>query len=501
MKKSLFVKPVSLTTITSVLFGLWYILIFYYTSAARFTYKFELEWMEGSMLEHARVILNGGNIFGAPSVEFTPFIYSPLYYAICAPLLSFFTNGLTAMRLVSIISFSLTIVLMYKWVLKERNCRYCAFFSAAFFSACFEVCGAWFDIARVDSTALFLIVLFFYIVRFAGFKHYQAAAGLVFTLAWLCKQSNMIAAAPFFIYAAFTDFKKYIPLITVSSLSSAAAFLALNARSDNFFGYYAYYLPAAHAIDKSLIYGFWTGDLLPKIPAATALSFFYLAYIYFDKTENGRPGFYFSLSLGLISAAWLARIHEGGCLNVIMPACAAFALLSALALKPAGERLVYYFKSGPQSPAPHRVIQTLLTAQFLLLIYNPFIYIPAEADLAAGCALIEKITDYKGEVYIPYHPYLALMAGKKGPRAHHMAVFDVLRGDKGGKNFITINEALTGYISNKKAEVIIVDNLNFSHIGLIRKNYDYKEPVFDHGYFYPVSGMKTRPEHIFVKKK
>ncbi len=231
-----------------------------------------------------------------------------------------------------------------------------------------------------------------------------------------------------------------------------------------------------------------------------ALSFFYLINIYFVKDENNRPGFYLSLAAGLISASWLARLHEGGYLNVLMPACAAFALLSALALKPAGERLGYYLKTGRQSSVPLCLIQTLLTAQLLLLIYNPFIYIPSINDLTAGDAIIEKIAAYEGEIYIPYHPYLTLAAGKKGPQAHQMAVFDILRSDKDGKNFKTINEALIDYISSKKAEVIIVDNFKFTHMDLIRKNYDYRAPVFNHEYFYPVSGMKTRPEHIFVKK-
>lgn len=498
MKKTKITVTVSLLFI---LFCLWYILAFYYISSARFTYKFELEWMEGSIVEHARIIAGGGNIFCAPSLNFVPFIYSPLYYTVCATLLDFFVNGLSAMRLISIISFSLTIFLMYKWVSRETGSLYYAIFSAAFYSACFELCGGWFDVARVDSLALLLIMLFFYIIRFADLRFYQAVAGLIFTLACLCKQSNMIAAAPFFIYAAISDFKKYYPLIVVSAISSAAAVIILNARSDGFFSYYAYYLPAAHAIDKALIYGFWSGDLLPKIPIAAALSLFYLVNIYFVKDENNRYGFYLSLASGLISAAWLARIHEGGYLNALMPACAAFALLSALALKPAGEKFGYYLKAGPKSSAPSGIVQALLTAQLLLLIYNPFIYIPSNDDLTAGKAVIEKINAYEGEVYIPYHPYLTLAAEKKGPQAHHMAVFDILRGDGGGKNFETINKELNDYISGKKAEIIIVDNLKYSHIDLIQKNYDYKGPVFNHGYFYPVSGMKTRPEHIFVKKK
>ncbi len=485
-------------------FCFWYISAFAYIALSRAGYAFELEWMEGSMADHIRILSGGGNIYAAPSLDFVPFIYAPLYYVICYPAALLWGNALFAMRLVSLLSFGLTLLLIYKWVFKETGVAAYSFISIAMFTACFEVCGAWYDIARVDSLALLLIMSFFYILRFGRFKYNQVIAALMLTLACMCKQSNIVAAAPLIIFLAFQDFKKHIPLISISALSLVCAVFYLNYRSDYLFGYYAYYLPSMHAIDKSLIAGFWFGDLLPKIPFLIILSCFFLIKLYFIKSADFL--FYASLAFGMVLSSWLARIHEGGYLNVLMPACAAFSLISPLALKKITDSPSVNYENEKIDISLCCGLSKLsfayavLLMQFLFLLYNPCVHIPSKEDEAAGKSLIDKIKSFNGEVYVPYHPYLVFMAGKSGPAAHHMAVFDILRADKGGINYRLINEAVSGYIASKKAEAIILDNLNFTHIELVKKFYSLKSLIFEGGAFYPVCGMRTRPQYLFVRK-
>ena len=60
--------------------ALFYILIYIVIIVSRADYKYELEWMEGGVLEHVIRFLDGKNIYSEPSIEFTPYIYTPLYY-------------------------------------------------------------------------------------------------------------------------------------------------------------------------------------------------------------------------------------------------------------------------------------------------------------------------------------------------------------------------------------------------------------------------------------
>src|SRR5215472_15815165 len=52
--------------------------------AARIGYPYEVEWMSGAILDHVERVRNGAPLYGPPSAAFTPFIYTPGYYWVCA---------------------------------------------------------------------------------------------------------------------------------------------------------------------------------------------------------------------------------------------------------------------------------------------------------------------------------------------------------------------------------------------------------------------------------
>src|SRR5690348_1839440 len=72
----------------------------------RLFYPYDLEWMEGGMLCHALRLLEGKPIYAAPSVDFIPYLYTPLYPALLAALGRVVGLGYLLARLVSIGSFA-----------------------------------------------------------------------------------------------------------------------------------------------------------------------------------------------------------------------------------------------------------------------------------------------------------------------------------------------------------------------------------------------------------
>src|SRR6185369_16069281 len=52
--------------------------------AGRVCYPYDLEWMEGGMLHHALRIRLGEGIYAPPSVDFIPYLYTPLYPTLLA---------------------------------------------------------------------------------------------------------------------------------------------------------------------------------------------------------------------------------------------------------------------------------------------------------------------------------------------------------------------------------------------------------------------------------
>jgi hypothetical protein len=57
-----------------------YILIACY----RIRSPFEIEWFEGTLVDHVQRILNGESLYVAPSLKFVPCMYTPLYYFVAA---------------------------------------------------------------------------------------------------------------------------------------------------------------------------------------------------------------------------------------------------------------------------------------------------------------------------------------------------------------------------------------------------------------------------------
>ena len=68
-----------------VVVALWYLGAYLAVALARIGYPYDLEWMEGGSLEHVARVLRGQPLYVPPSLEFTPYIYAPLYYYVAAP--------------------------------------------------------------------------------------------------------------------------------------------------------------------------------------------------------------------------------------------------------------------------------------------------------------------------------------------------------------------------------------------------------------------------------
>ena len=59
--------------------------LFLFVVGGRVSYPYELEWMEGGMVDHvARVVGGDVWVYGPPNVESISFLYTPLYYHLAA---------------------------------------------------------------------------------------------------------------------------------------------------------------------------------------------------------------------------------------------------------------------------------------------------------------------------------------------------------------------------------------------------------------------------------
>ncbi len=387
---------------------------------SRMGYPYELEWMEGGSLQNVQRIAGGESIYVEPSIDFIPFLYTPLYYYLAAPLLWLLGDGFIALRLLSLLATLATLLLIHQGIRREGGSHQSGVIAAGFYAATFELGGAWFDLGRVDSLMVALLLAGCLLLRHASTTRQAILAGVVLALGFFTKQTVLVAVLPVLTWQLLV--RRRLGLACLASFAGllVVSTLLMNLESDGWYGYYVFELPRQHAIAHEYLLGFWWDDLLLSVPILVPLAITGLALLWREKDHvdrRYRSGFFLALLGGLLAASWFSRLHSGGYDNVLLPAYLGMALLSGLAIAIADLDKCFWRWTVPAAAC----------LQLGLLAYAPAEHLPSDQDRLAGDQLVEQLRQAEGEVLAPYHGYLAVMAGKPGS-AHQMAMADVERG-------------------------------------------------------------------------
>ena len=122
------------------------------------TFEIEIEWIEGSMLQHVQRVFEGRQIYAEPSIEFTSSFYPPLYFYVCSVFAYFFGLDFFVLRLVSFLSSLGCFTLVFLLIFRQTKNYFASVLAVGLFAATFVISGAWFDVAHVDMLFLFLIL-------------------------------------------------------------------------------------------------------------------------------------------------------------------------------------------------------------------------------------------------------------------------------------------------------------------------------------------------------
>jgi hypothetical protein len=479
-------KLVSLLSYALFVFAVAYLIIYFWMAYYRLRYPFELEWIEGGIVDQVQRLIHAQSMYVAPGIDYVPFLYPPVYFYFSAAASLLFGGGFFPLRLVSfsasLVSFSVIFLIVYK---ETKNARV-AIISTGVFAAAFRVTGAWLDIARVDSLFLAFWLLFIYFVRDTKSLRYSLLAGLFAALAYLTKQTALIACLPVLIFLFWRNWKFALASLAVAGLIVGLTTVVFNLASAGWYGYYVFGLLSQQTEWLPLEFvTFWKNDLLIHLPIASLFTLFFLL---------GRPGhdrrqliLWLSILTGALAGTFITRVKIGGYENVLLPTFAGISILFGLGL---GGMLRTIKQISPEYRG--RVEG-----------YNPFAQIPTKSDLEAGNKLIQILSNVKGEVFLPDHGYLPELAGKK-TYAHESAIWDVLRGNQQTQGKTLLAEDLKNAIRMQTFDEIILDsNLDFFWCcGQIDQYYTRIGDVFqDETSFYPVTGDKKRPTFVYIPRR
>jgi hypothetical protein len=469
-----------------------YIVVYVVIACIRLAYPFELEWMEGGAVMHVQRILDGQPLYGAPHLDFVAYIYTPFYFYVASVPAAFIGNGFLPLRLVSFIASLGCFALVFLIVKRRTSSSYAPLAAAGLFAASFRLTGAWFDIARVDSLSLVLLLAGIYLFESPRAAVRSWASALLLFLSFFTKQTTLVVSACLAASACLTRRGlERVLFALVFGLLLGLSSLAMNATTDGWYGYYVFDLPTQHEISTALLLRFWTGDISHL---AVALAFSLFAIL----NRRGRPGIPERviqdglLFGGLLLSSYLSRIHAGGYDNVLMPAAAGIAIYFGLGLAEAVHRL-------RDLPTARLAVTVCAAIQFLSLVYSPARQIPSVADQRAGEQLLERISEFPGEVYWSEHPWYLKVMGKPA-QAQDMAVFDIVRGTRSAQLTQFLAADLAGAVDSGRYEAFVLDTPAFT---LRPPGFETHYVLVDAGLtgrrFAPVTGARRKPTFLFVR--
>ncbi|MBW1839746.1 MAG: hypothetical protein JRI49_07395 [Deltaproteobacteria bacterium] len=188
------------------------------------------------------------------------------------------------------------------------------------------------------------------------------------------------------------------------------------------------------------------------------------------------------------------RCKFGGYINTLIPAISVSLIFFGIA---AGHLL----KEKNQSFLRFLLYLSILL-QFIMMSYSPIKQIPTADDYQAGRSLIDVISSFEGDVYMPFHSYYSIMAGKK-MYAHKMPIEDIYIGFPH-----LLPQDLFEKIEQKGFSAIIYDweidenTRNPLERPIIQHYIKSKQiPYRDENVFLPLSGLKVKPRFIYWPKK
>ena len=475
-----------------------FICAYLYIAIQRIGYPFELEWLESNMAHEVQHVLGGHRLYEQPSINYMPFIYPPVYFYVCAGVCEVF--GLEAafppMRAVSLAASLACFLYIYLLARRESGSRLGAFLAVGLFAATFRIGGAWFDLARVDSLMLFLLLASIYYARFGTSRLAHVFTGLLLVLAFQTKQYVLplevcILLGSFILHGRRALFAAFTAVAGV-----VLSIVLLDFLHNGWYSYYIFHQPTSYHIVHAQILGFWKNDIFHGFGLAATLAI--LSFMLLPTWRNWTTFFYYGgVTCGIMAITWAARLNFGGAQNVLMPAFAWIAFLCALCCVAVAEQI------GQRRPARTAIIQIILCivclAQFKMLIYDVRAQIPSKEDRLAGETLLKRFRETKGEIFIPYHNFLPALAGRN-IYVNRENIFGMLLDNTFPQRDAFLRE-IQDAITEKRFALIVLDR--YSEKMPIHFSDTYTAQPWQYAQknaFYPVTGMRTRPQVFLVPK-
>ncbi|MES2220468.1 MAG: hypothetical protein V4587_05820 [Acidobacteriota bacterium] len=428
------------------------IALFLIASLGRLAYNFPLEQLEGSMLLAAERVAHGQPIYIRPNFTFIPYMYAPAYYYVSGWAVRLLGPRFLALRLVSLLSTCASMALIYLFVFFDapgtRARRHLAALAgAALYVAAYLWTREWFDLGRLDSFYILLLLLALFSTRHL----HPIFAAAMWTLAFLAKQTIF----PVALVVLCVDWKRPRRLLLgVGSflLMTAVSSRVLDHATHGWFWFYAFTVPHANADLWLRPAVFYISSQLVA-PYGVALLIIAMAWVWTRPSlADARTRFYLLAGAALFGLCWFLQAHGGATANTPMPAYAILAVMFGISFARLDATFVFSSR--------HMARVFLLAAvaiPWISWVYNPHDFMPHSDLISSQEKLISWLRTFPGDVFLPSNPYESVLAGKQS-HPDSAALHDALRPDLPEVDN-AVKAKIAEDVDQNKFDAIVLDGL------------------------------------------
>jgi hypothetical protein len=471
----------------------------YRAFAERLRYPIDLEWMEGGQLLTAQRLMDRKPIYDACGDAFIPFAYPPVHAALLALAGKLFGLGYTMGRTVSICAFSCAAVLLCResyWIAGRRwRGAFAALVTMGWLGASYNASGSWYDLIRVDSTCMGLLLIGIVLAlppMTAAFRAPTSGArgvmaALALTGAMFSKQSALLFLPWVVVFSVWREWRSGLRLALLLGAMAAGALVAMNLGSHGQFWILVFDVMGKHPLLPDLfkmafVTLFFFAPFVLLLPLVTA-------WLGLNRALPPRVAFWVGMALNALVVSLVTSSKVGAYINNIMTATiflpAATVMVGAAWLDAMPRRSL---RRPALAGAACLAFGFLLSAQR----FDFDQIVPAPREWARARALVDFVRALPGTVLFPAHSFIPHLVGKETRQFHEQGYVDVV-----GAGLESLD--LTSCLENVDARWLIVNDKTEPHfLQLLEVAYEPRQELPP--FVRMVLGKYTRPTRLYERR-
>jgi hypothetical protein len=401
-------------------------------------YAFNLDLMEGVVMQHARQAMHGKSIYPLATPEFVPLAYNALFYLLAAPFLRVFGDSLATLRMVSVLGMLGSAIATYVIVHAnahrvfasrahtpsvleldaDRHARWWAAIATGLFCASYAAMDAYLDTAHSDAWLLCCALWGTYLVMRES-RGAHVAGILVLVAGFWFKQHGSVFVASALVYLTLREgVLRAIPYWLIAIVLGPVLYVfPPGTILGPGFHFFTWHVPSGwsqfgmHTIPRVLLY---VGAFYPVLGCVALVG----AWRALRAWQVGM------LELQLAGAAltaFMGSLDPGSSYNVFIPLAAFLIVYGTIELARLSERVPLWWGMRP-APA-------LALLAFATVLHDPRAFWLPSSAAASYADLQSTIRALDGTVYAP-----GIGQFPDGPTlfpaAHWVALDDIMRGPR-----------------------------------------------------------------------